>query len=156
MQINNRHSPNLCANFGFRLGTSATLVHRLAELCGGPNGLLSLLALSQTRNQFPTTGDCAQQAQQVPANIRTVALLTSGYSNLLNSINLTVELANLVPEAIHLAEVLKFEYSQSIPQDEVTFGKFIFQMLRFVSGNPIASAKVGRPGAKERPAINNR
>lgn len=145
----------MCANFGFRLGTPATLIHRLAELCGGPNELLSLLTLSRTRNQFPTIEECAQQTQ-VPANIKTVALLTSGYSNVLNSINLTPELANLVPEAIHLTEVFKFEFFLNGPHDEATFGKFIFQMLRFVNGNPIASAKIGRPGAKERPAMNNR
>lgn len=156
MQINRRHAPNVCSNFGFRLGAPATLVHRLVELCDGPNELLSLLALSHTRNQFPTTEECAHQNLQIPVNIQTVALLPSGYSNVLNNINLTSELANLVPETIHLAEVFKFEFSQSFPQDEIIFGKFIFQMLRFVSGSPIASAKIGRPGAKERPANNNR
>lgn len=92
----------------------------------------------------------------VPVNIKATALLISGYADQLNGMYLAPELAHIFTEAIHLSEVLQIEYPEvkQVPDNVVCM--FIFQLLRFVSGNPLACAKVGRPGAPERPATNNR
>lgn len=150
-----RHSLNKCANYCFRLGTAATLVHQLVELCGGPMHLSHVLSLTNTARRFPSTNECLMQSD-VSVNIKATALLISGYADQLNGMYLAPELAHIFTEAIHLSEVLQIEYPEvkQVPDNVVCM--FIFQLLRFVSGNPLACAKVGRPGAPERPATNNR
>lgn len=140
------HEGKKCTQFGYYLGLSASIVHKLVEWLGSPEKLVEFPAVGggNTSFQFMQLSDVARMLREDTLQgqnykILATALLVSSYFEELSRFHYD---ATLFAETFHLMNVFEKSFNFTSQSPEVV-GMIVYKLLYFLKHNPLANAKIG-------------